>query len=75
MQDFPVVIQLTLVFQACQSYLAFLSMYQTEFPREDMSSHKALAQARKRITTWIVAAMVTDLSDKERDKPETGRER
>jgi hypothetical protein len=54
-----------------QSYLVFLPIYQTELLGEDMSSDKALAQARKRITTWIVAAMETDLSDKERDKPET----
>jgi AcrR family transcriptional regulator len=72
--DFPVTIQLSLIFQTCQSYLSFLPMYQVAFPGEDISSDISLARARERITAWVVAAMVVDLPDSEKAEPQAGGE-
>lgn len=60
--DFSALIQLTLVFQVCQSYLAFLPLYQVMFPGEVMSSESVLLHAREYIVGFIVAGMVADLS-------------
>jgi AcrR family transcriptional regulator len=72
--DFPAVIQLTLMFQACKSYLAFLPMYQMELPGEDVSSAAALARARERLVAWVVSAMMDDLPESEKANPKTGEE-
>lgn len=61
--DFALGIQLTLAFQICQSYLAFLPMYQMQLPTADLSSHAALIEARDRLATWIVGAMLVDSPD------------
>ena len=66
--DFSALIQLTLVFQVCQSYLAFLPLYQVMLPGEEVSSERALSRAREHIVAFIVAGMMVDL-------PQTRRER
>jgi len=65
--DFPALIQLTLVFQVCQSYLAFLPLYQVMLSGEELSSERALSRAREHIVAFIVAGIMVDL-------PQTGRE-
>jgi hypothetical protein len=45
-------------------------MYHAELPGEDMSSDKALGLVRKCIAAWVVAAMVIDLPNTERTKPQ-----
>jgi TetR/AcrR family transcriptional regulator len=59
--DFSALIQLTLVFQVCQSYLAFLPLYQVMLPGEEISSERALSLAREHIVRFIVAGMMVDL--------------
>jgi TetR/AcrR family transcriptional regulator len=59
--DFFPVIQFTLVLQICQSYLAFLPLYQTVLPDEDLSSTDALARARKYIVDLMVAGIMKDV--------------
>jgi len=56
--DFSPLIQLTLVFQICQSYLAFLPLYQLLLPGEDVSSAGALARGRDYLVALIVQGMV-----------------
>ncbi len=58
--DFPAVMQVTLITQTCQSFLAFLPMYQIELPGEDLVSPEALAHARERLAAWITGAIVID---------------
>jgi TetR/AcrR family transcriptional regulator len=58
--DLSTLIQLTLSFQVCQSYLAFLPLYQLMLPGEELSSERALAAAREQIVAWIVGAMLVD---------------
>ncbi len=58
--DFSPLIQLTLIFQVCQSYLAFLPLYQLMLSREELSSERALADARERIAAWVVGAMLVE---------------
>jgi AcrR family transcriptional regulator len=57
---FSPLIQLALIFQVCQSYLAFLPLYHVMLPGEELSSERALAAAREQIVTWIVGAMLVD---------------
>ena len=57
---FFTLIQLTMIVQICQSYLAYLPLYQTLLPDEDMSSTQSIARAREYIVTFIVAGMMVD---------------
>jgi len=59
--DFPAMIQLTLIFQVCQSYLAFLPLYQVMLSGEEVSSEREFARAREYIIGFIVAGMMADL--------------
>jgi TetR/AcrR family transcriptional regulator len=61
---FSPLIQLSLISQVCQSYLAFLPLYKLLLPAQDLSSDSALAHAREHLAAWIVAAMLVDLSDR-----------
>ena len=54
---FPL-IQMMLVLQICQSYLAFLPLYQMLLPGEDVSSARALARGREYLVAFIVAGML-----------------
>ena len=66
--EFVAVIQLTLIFQACQSYLAFLPMYQMQLPGEDIFGAASLARAREHPVTWVVGAMLVDFPDTKETK-------
>jgi TetR/AcrR family transcriptional regulator len=57
---FFTLIQLTMILQICQSYLAYLPLYQMLLPDEEVSSTQAIAQAREYIVTFIVAGMMVD---------------
>ncbi len=63
--DFVPVIQLTMVLQMCQSYLAFLPLYQMLLPSEDVSSAETLARAREYIVALLVHGMVVEQDDAE----------
>jgi TetR/AcrR family transcriptional regulator len=58
--DFSPLIQLTLIFQVCQSYLAFLPLYQLMLSCEELSSARALTDARERIAAWVMGAMLVE---------------
>jgi TetR/AcrR family transcriptional regulator len=57
---FSPLIQLALIFQVCQAYLAFVPLYQLMLPGEDLSSERALAAAREYLVTWVPGAMLVD---------------
>jgi TetR/AcrR family transcriptional regulator len=57
---FFTLIQLTMILQICQSYLAYLPLYQMVLPGEDVSSMQAIARAREYIVIFIVAGMMVD---------------
>ena len=61
--NFAPAIQLSMFVQICQSYLAFLPLYQIILPGEDLSSAAALADARKYIVALIVAGMIKDFPE------------
>src|SRR6266516_832147 len=61
--DFVPLVQLTMATQICQSYLAFLPLYQMFLPGEDLSSAAALARAREYIAAIVVAGMMVDLPE------------
>src|SRR3984893_15803 len=61
--DFASLIQLSLFVQICQSYLAFLPLFEMLLPGEDLSSAAALARARKYIVSLGVAGMIKDLPE------------
>jgi TetR/AcrR family transcriptional regulator len=58
--SFSPVRQLTMVMQLCQSYLAFLPLYQMLLPGEDVSSAAALTGAREYIVSFVVHGMLVD---------------
>ncbi len=55
---FVPVIQLTMIVQICQSYLAFLPVYRMLVQGEELSSVSALASAREYLVDFIVAGMI-----------------
>lgn len=59
--DSSALIQLSLVFQVCQSYLAYLPLYQVMLPDEEVTSQRALSRAREHLAQFIVAGMMSDL--------------
>jgi TetR/AcrR family transcriptional regulator len=56
----PAAIQLTLIFQLCQSYLAFLPFYEVIPGGERLSSAQELPAARQQLARFIVAGMMFD---------------
>lgn len=58
--EFSAMIQLTLIFQLCQSYLAFLPFYQVMPGGEQVSSAHALSNARGYLAQFITAGMMFD---------------
>jgi TetR/AcrR family transcriptional regulator len=58
--DCSALIQLTLVFQVCQSSLNFLPLFQVVLAFEDLSSEQALSRIREHIVRFIVAGMLSD---------------
>jgi TetR/AcrR family transcriptional regulator len=57
---FVPVIQMSMVWQICQSYLAYLPLYQMLLPGKDVSSAVALARAREYIVAFVVSGMMID---------------
>jgi TetR/AcrR family transcriptional regulator len=57
---FTPLIQLAMITPICQSYLAYLPLYQALLPEEDVSSKPALSRAREHLETFIVAGMLVD---------------
>ena len=58
------ILQLTMIMQICQSYLAFLPLYQMILPGEDVSSAAALARGREYIIDFVVHGIMVDTSEK-----------
>jgi TetR/AcrR family transcriptional regulator len=56
--DFIPAIQMTMVLQVCQSFLAYLPLYRKLLPEEDVSSADAMARAREYIVTLLVRGMM-----------------
>lgn len=52
--DFSFLLQLTMILQLCQSYLAYQPLYQLLFPDEDFSSSAKLQAARENIAEFVV---------------------
>ncbi len=64
--DFVPLIQLTMILQACLSYLTFIPLYQMVIqPGEDLFSAAALARAREYIVDFVVHGMMIDLPETE----------
>lgn len=57
-------IQMSLIVQMCQSYLAYLPLYRELFPGEDLSSDRALDQTRGFLVDLVVAGLTTDAGEK-----------
>jgi TetR/AcrR family transcriptional regulator len=57
---FTPLIQLALITQICQSYLASLPLYQVMLQVEDVSSQQALSRAREHLVAFIVAGMLVE---------------
>ncbi len=57
---FVPVIQMSMIWQICQSYLAYLPLYQMLLPGKDVSSAEALVRAREYIVAFVVAGMMVD---------------
>jgi TetR/AcrR family transcriptional regulator len=58
--DFHPVIQISLVSQACLSYIASIPLYQTLVPGEDLGSAASLARARTFLVDAVVHAMMRE---------------
>lgn len=61
---FNPIVQLTMIMQICQVYLASLPLYQMILPGEDVSSAAALARAREYIIDFVVHGITVDPSAK-----------
>jgi TetR/AcrR family transcriptional regulator len=57
---FTPLIQLAMITPICQSYLAYLPLYQVLLPEDDVSSKPSLSRAREYLVTFIVAGMLVD---------------
>jgi TetR/AcrR family transcriptional regulator len=58
--SFTPLIELAMITPICQSYLAYLPLYQVMLPEEDVSSKPALERAREHLVRFIVAGMLVD---------------
>jgi len=57
---FNPILQLTMIMQICQAYLASLPLYQMILPGEDVSSAAALARAREYIIDFVIHGIMVD---------------
>jgi TetR/AcrR family transcriptional regulator len=57
---FNPILQLTMIMQICQAYLASLPLYQMILPGEDISSATALARAREYIIDFVIHGIMVD---------------
>ena len=62
--SFNPILQLTMIMQICQAYLASLPLYQMILPGEDVSSAAALAGAREYIIDFVVHGIMVDPPEK-----------
>ncbi len=58
--DFAPLAQLSVPFQVCQSYLAYLPWFRVLLPGEDLFSPEALARAREYFVAFVVAGILAD---------------
>ncbi len=61
---FNPILQLTMIMQICQAYLASLPLYQMILPGENVSSAAALARAREYIIDFVVHGIMVDPPEK-----------
>ena len=61
---FNPILQLTMIMQICQAYLASLPLYQMILPGEDVSSATALARAREYIIDFVIHGIMVDPLEK-----------
>ncbi len=66
--DFSPLIQMTLILQLCQAYLASLPLYRMVLPGEEVSSAEAIARGREYLVALIVHGMMVDLKDDEAEE-------
>jgi TetR/AcrR family transcriptional regulator len=70
---FSPLIQMTLILQICQVYLASLPLYQLLLPGEDVSSARMLARGRDYIIALIVQGIMVDPKDGEAGESRVNR--
>lgn len=58
--DFSTLVQITMILQICQSFIAFLPLYQMLVPGGDMTTSAALARVKEYIVGFVVAGMMVD---------------
>ena len=66
--DFSPLIQMTLILQVCQAYLASLPLYRLLLPGEEVSSARALARGREYLVALLVHGMLVDPKDDEAEE-------
>jgi TetR/AcrR family transcriptional regulator len=60
---FTPLIRLAMITQICQSYLAYLPLYQMMLAEEDVSTEQALSLTRQHLVTFIVGGMINDTAN------------
>ena len=60
---FTPLIRLAMITQICQSYLAYLPLYQMMLTEEDVSTEQALSLTRQHLVTFIVGGMMNDAAN------------
>jgi AcrR family transcriptional regulator len=60
---FPPLIRLAMITQICQSYLAYLPLYQMMLAEEDVSTKQALSLTRQHLVRFIVGGMMNDTAN------------
>jgi len=71
--QFPAMIQLTLIFQVCQSYLAFLPFYHAILTGDQGASACASPSERDLLAQFIVAGMVFDSASRKQPRRRRGQ--
>jgi AcrR family transcriptional regulator len=66
--DFMPVMQLTMMLPLCQTYLAYLPLYQRLLPHEEIAAAHRLADARAYLVDFVVAGMVNDMPETKDEK-------
>jgi len=66
--NFVPIIQLTMMLPLCQTYLAYLPLYQRLLPGEDISSRDGMTRTRNYLVDFIVAGMMGSLAETKTEK-------
>lgn len=61
--DFVPLMQLTMMLPLCQTYLAYLPLYQRLLPGEDISPPDGIARMRKYVVDFVVAGLMNNLPE------------